>query len=90
MSDPWNLTPRESQVMEGMVKHGGVHKLIAQDLEISPKTVGAFYARACEKIGGKTHTIALLEYDRWMRGTQGKVVLCPNCNGAGHVYREAA
>lgn len=89
MNNPWGLTPREAQVMESMVRLG-VQKLIARELGIGSKTVCTFYTRACAKIGGKTNTASLLEYDRWMRGGEGRPVVCEHCNGSGHVYRKAA
>lgn len=90
MSNPWNLTPREDEVMRLWIKHGGGAKVIGRELGIAAKTVATFFARACEKIGGDNHTHALLEFDRWTRGTEGKVILCPQCQGSGHVYRKVA
>lgn len=90
MNPAWNLTPRERQVMVSMVKHGGVMKIVADELSISVKTVDTLYGRACEKIGGRTRTQSLLNWDRWCRAARGAVEVCSHCAGTGHVYREAA
>jgi FixJ family two-component response regulator len=90
MTNPWNLTKREAEVMAAMVVNGGLGKAVAVDMGISSKTVDTLYGRAAEKIGGRTRTQALLEWDRWSRGAQGEVVACPQCSGTGRLYREAA
>ena len=57
-----NLTPREKQVME-MVADGKANKVIAQDLEISQRTVELHRSHVMEKMGVRSlaHLVRTLE-----------------------------
>jgi DNA-binding NarL/FixJ family response regulator len=89
--NPWNLTAREAEVMARMVACGGVQKIVASDLGLSVKTVDTYVGRATEKIGSRTRTAALLEWDRKTRpSSQRSVEPCMHCAGLGFVQRSAA
>jgi FixJ family two-component response regulator len=66
MTNPWNLPPREVEVMSRMVA-AGLEKIVAADLGISRKTVQELVGRAKKRIGARTRVTALIEWDRWER-----------------------
>lgn len=67
MTNPWNLTPREFQVMTGALAGHGLLKVPAVELGLSLKTVDTYMSRAKEKMGCVTRFDALLTFDRWAR-----------------------
>lgn len=66
MSNPWNLPPREAEVMTRMADRGA-EKVVAAELGISPYTVKELVARAKKRIGAKTRLCAVVEWDSWER-----------------------
>lgn len=73
MSNPWNLTRREQEVMAGMVGCGGSQKVVADLLGISVKTVDTFLARARLRMEARTRFEALIRWDRWVNQQRGRV-----------------
>lgn len=89
--NPWNLTAREADVMARMVACGGLQKIVAWDLGLSVRTVEGYFNRAKKRIGARTRTAALLEWDRATRGPAVRSVEpCAHCAGLGFVQRRAA
>jgi DNA-binding NarL/FixJ family response regulator len=66
MSNPWNLPPREAQVMS-LLTTVGLEKIVAVELGISRKTVCELVGRSKRRIGARTRLLAVLEFDRWAR-----------------------
>jgi len=64
------LTPREAQVLERIVA-GRLNKQIADDLNISIKTVEAHRARLKEKLGAKDAPALVREAVRWVESQAG-------------------
>lgn len=64
MTNPWNMTAREVQVLEMLVRTGS-SKVVAAELEISPKTVSELFRRAMERMNARTRLLAVLKFDRW-------------------------
>lgn len=69
MSNPWNLPPREAQVMTQMADKGS-EKVVADELGISRHTVNEYMTRAKKRIGARSRLLALIEWDRWERAQQ--------------------
>lgn len=68
-TNPWGLTPRQSDVMDAMCKHG-CQKLAARALNISTDTVVQHIWMANQRMGFHTGNLTkYLEWDRWRRGT---------------------
>ncbi len=66
MTNPWKLTEREIEVLQGFT-NGGRAKTIARDLAIEPKTVEQHAMNLRRKMKAKTIVAAVLIYDRWAR-----------------------
>lgn len=62
--NPWGLTGRESHMMDRLVIHG-CSKPVAAELDVSTKTVDAFFARVMERMQVRNRTRAILMWDRW-------------------------
>jgi DNA-binding CsgD family transcriptional regulator len=69
MNNPWNLTPREAQIMNRLTEIG-LEKIVAMELGISHKTVQELVNRAKRRIGARTRVTAILEWDRWARAKE--------------------
>ena len=66
--NPWNLTPAQSRVMDAMCAHG-CHKLAAQALGISAKTVEVHTGLVAARMEPlRTPLMRYLAWDRWRRG----------------------
>ncbi len=55
------LTPREHQVMN-LVAYGKTDEQIAQQLELSPRTIATYVHTACQKLKARNRTIAAVQY----------------------------
>lgn len=66
MSDPWGLSPRESQVITLLVEQGG-NKAVARTLDMNTNTVASHLNRVCKKMGVKERLHAALKWDRYSR-----------------------
>lgn len=66
MSNPWGITARESQVLNLMCEKGS-GKIAARELGISDITVSRHLAHAAARVGARTRTLLILEWDRWTR-----------------------
>jgi FixJ family two-component response regulator len=67
MSNPWNLSSREIEVLEGFVeKPNG--KSVARSLGIAAATVDQHVWNARLKMGGVARIKALVLWDRFKRG----------------------
>lgn len=67
MSNPWNLTERQEQILSALVNNGGVSKRAADVVGGSVKNVLDTLYRARKTMQAKTPFEALLEWDRWER-----------------------
>ena len=67
MSNPWNLTKREEEVLSLMLENAGAVKIAADRLGISFKTADTFLGRAKKRMGARTRFEALIQFDRWNR-----------------------
>jgi DNA-binding NarL/FixJ family response regulator len=64
---PWNLTPRQADVMDAMVEHG-CHKLAGRALGIDEDTVMQHIWMANKKMGFHSgHLVKYIQWDRWRR-----------------------
>jgi len=67
-TNPWGLTPRQSEVMDAMCEHG-CQKLAARALGLQDSTVQQHVWMANQKMGHHIgHLKKYLEWDRWRRG----------------------
>lgn len=66
MQNPWNLTPRQIEVMRALCEHGE-DKVAARVLGLGPSTVRGHMAQAKPRMGGVNRTQALVLFDRWDR-----------------------
>ena len=76
MSNPWGLTPRESQAMDLMLARGSV-KGVASALGIAASTVKWHLEEARRKIAPPHKLGHFLAWHDWRRDTQ-----CPICTAA--------
>jgi DNA-binding CsgD family transcriptional regulator len=70
MSNPWGVTAREAQVLD-MICEKGSGKIASMELGISAQTVCAMLMRVKRRMGARTRTLVLLEWDRWSRAQEG-------------------
>lgn len=66
--NPWNLTPRQVQVMDWLVVTG-CNKRVARALGMELKTVEG-HMTAIRKAMGSNRVVAALRWDRFRRGAQ--------------------
>lgn len=66
MTNPWNITPRQAEILQALAEHGE-RKLIARELGISPMTVKVHVAEAISRMGVGTTVQAAVKWDRWKR-----------------------
>lgn len=66
MSDITAISPRESEVLDSVVKHG-VYKLVASDLGISRKTVEVHMSRIMRKTAIRNGLLLAVWWDRQKR-----------------------
>lgn len=64
--NPWNLTPREADVMDALIARGS-YKAVSDSLGISKKTVEAHIGAAKKKMGSRSAIHHALQWDRWRR-----------------------
>ena len=64
--NPWNLTPGQARVMNAICAHG-CHKLAAQALGLSVKTIELHASHVGLRMGTRTMLQKYLEWDRWTR-----------------------
>lgn len=64
MTNPWNLTPREAEVLTAMAETG-LDKLVADRLGITQQRVSQIMRSAMDRIGVRTPMQAVVAYDRW-------------------------
>jgi DNA-binding NarL/FixJ family response regulator len=90
MTNPWDLTEREQDVLRVMVAQTrGGDKAIGKKLGLSSKTVATYVARACEKMEVASRLQAAIKWDReFNRGTTREP--CAHCQGQGYIRKEAA
>lgn len=69
MTNPWNLTGRECDTIEAVVKMGSA-KLAAREIGVAPKTVEIFMHSVRQKMGVHHTVIAAVAYDRFIRGAR--------------------
>lgn len=70
-ANPWQLTPREEEVIRTVCASDGLLKAVAIDLGISIKTVDTLLGRAKNRMGARTRFAAILLWDRWARLNRG-------------------
>jgi DNA-binding CsgD family transcriptional regulator len=66
MSNPWNLTARQAEVLACLAEVG-TDTAAAKKLNIKRRTVEHHLALAMAKIGAANRTLLVLAYDRWAR-----------------------
>lgn len=66
MSNPWNLPPREAEVMTCLADKGA-QKVVAAELGLAVGTVKELVGRAKRRIGARTSLSAVIQWDRWDR-----------------------
>jgi DNA-binding NarL/FixJ family response regulator len=66
MSNPWNLPPREAEVMTCLANKGA-QKVVAAELGLAEGTVKELVGRAKKRIGARTSMSAVIQWDRWER-----------------------
>lgn len=64
--NPWNLTRAQARAMDAICTHG-CHKLAANALGLSIKTIEAHSTQAGFRMRSRTMLQKYLEWDRWMR-----------------------
>lgn len=62
--NPWNLSPREIEVMEAMCKLGCA-KLVAKDLSLSLKTIYDYLYNTSKRMRKRFSLTKYLAWDRW-------------------------
>jgi FixJ family two-component response regulator len=67
MSNPWNLTPRQAQVMDAIVSTG-CNKRAADALGLSHYTICSHMRSVIDRMGMQTYLQRALAWDRWRRG----------------------
>ena len=71
MTNPWNLPPRQVEVMQLLTTGAaGCNKTVARFMGISDRTVEAHVLRAMAKMKAPNRVQAALEWDRWARGQE--------------------
>lgn len=55
-ANPWGLTDREAQVMDGILQHG-CQKLVAREMGIAVATVQTYAERIRQKMGVGGHRL---------------------------------
>lgn len=65
MSNPWDLSEREGQVLTALAEHG-CSKLAGHALGISPKTVDVHMQHCMVHMGARNRLQAVLMWDRWV------------------------
>lgn len=69
MSNPWNLPPRQVEVMDLLVgMANGCNKRIAREMGIDHRTVEEHMRRALKRMDVENRVQAALAWDRWARG----------------------
>lgn len=68
--NPWNLTPRQEQVLQRLAGTDGRLKSIAREIGIDVRTAETHLSRARARIGVKSTIAAAIAYDRWARAKQ--------------------
>lgn len=68
MTIPWNLTPRQVQVLDALIEEGEHSTGIAAQLGISSKAVDTHLTRCYGAMGARSRVDAALMWDRWKRG----------------------
>jgi two-component system nitrate/nitrite response regulator NarL len=66
--NPWNLTARESDVMDALIESGGCNKTIAKKLGIAAGTVENHTVRIYERMAVHTRTKAAVVWALWRAG----------------------
>jgi DNA-binding CsgD family transcriptional regulator len=64
MSNPWNLTARETEVLT-LVADLGCSKLASRAAAISSKTVDIHMTNVIAKMGARNRLQAAVKWDRW-------------------------
>lgn len=65
--NPWNLTPRECEVLELCIEGAASHA-VGSALGIAPKTVEQHCHSVSKKMRASNRLQAAVLYDRWKRG----------------------
>lgn len=66
-SNPWKLTPRQSEVLDVLTEEGESNKEIAKRLGIQEQGVKCHMIRICGRMGARGRVDAALMWDRWRR-----------------------
>lgn len=67
MINPWNLTDRQCEAMNALVRTG-CNKRIANEVGIdNPDAIKNVIRRACEKVGVDNRVQLAVAWDRWNR-----------------------
>lgn len=103
MSNPWNLSPREAEVLQTMASIGsGSAKQAAREIGgLTDRTVEIHVHNAMKKMGAATRLGAVLMWDREQRGAKPALQpsessllrdfnTCPTCGGLGFVRKACA
>ena len=64
MTNPWNLTPREVDVMAALAQHG-CSKLASRVCHLAPQTVDAYVQRVMQRMEVRNRMQAVVMWDRW-------------------------
>jgi DNA-binding NarL/FixJ family response regulator len=64
--NPWNLTPRESEVLSALAERGS-SKVVAKQIGVSYRTVEKQVRDAKLRMGLEHRTQAIVAWDRWSR-----------------------
>lgn len=71
MSNPWNLPPRQAEILDLLTgMSNGTNKHIARELGIDHRTVEEHIRRAQNRMNTESRVQAALAWDRWRRGSE--------------------
>jgi DNA-binding NarL/FixJ family response regulator len=65
--NPWNLTPRQTEILDALVEVG-CNKLVARQLGVNVRTLETHMARAFARMQIKNRMVAVIAWDRYRRG----------------------
>lgn len=67
LTNPWNLTPRQAQIVAALICNGASTKLAARILGCTERSIDIGLQRARQRMGVKTRFDVLITWDRWVQ-----------------------